>query len=150
MKRALLVAAAFAALTPILATADFAKSEDAIRYRQSALFILSQNFGRIGAMVNDKVPFDAAVAKESAAIVSVIGHLPWTAFGPGTDKGANTKARAEIWSQPDKFVAAQERLTSTLPKLTAAAQTGDKATLKAAFGDAAGACKNCHDSFRAR
>ena len=63
---------------------------------------------------------------------------------------AIAKAKAEIWGDPGKFSAAQDRLKATLPKLVAAADTGDKATLKAAFGETAGACKNCHDSFRAR
>lgn len=41
------------------ASAQFAKPEDAIKYRQSALFVMGQHFGRIGAMANGKVPFDA-------------------------------------------------------------------------------------------
>jgi cytochrome c556 len=148
MKKSIIAAVA-AALLPVLASAQFAKTEDAIRYRQSALFITGQHFGRIGAMVNDKMPFDAAAAKESAAIVNVVAHLPWTAFGPGTDKG-ETKARPEIWKDTGKFTAAQDRLKSNLPKLVAAADTGDKAKLKEAFGETAAACKNCHDDFRAK
>lgn len=150
MKKTLLAAAAVAALLPVLASAQFAKTEDAIKYRQSALFIMGQHAGRIGAMVNDKAPFDAAQAKESAAIMGVVGKLPWVAFGPGTDKGGNTKAQPEVWKDPGKFSAAQDRLQTVLPKLAAAADTGDKAKLKEAFGDAAAACKNCHDDFRAK
>jgi cytochrome c556 len=151
MKNKTLVAAAAAlAFVPLLATAQFAKTEDAIKYRQSALFILGQHFGRIGAMANDKMPFDAAQVKESAAIVNVVSKLPWTAFGPNTDKGGNTKARAEVWEDSAKFTAAQERLQSTMPKLVAAADTGDKAKVKEAAGEVGAACKNCHDDFRAR
>ena len=145
----IIAAAAAAAFLPVLASAQFAKTEDAINYRQSALFIMGQHFGRIGAMVNDKIPFDAAQAKESAAIVSVVGKLPWTAFVPNSDKG-ETKARPEVWEDSSKFKAAQERLTAVLPKLAAAAETGDKAKIKEAFGEAASACKNCHDNFRAK
>ena len=97
-----------------------------------------------------RAPFDAALAKESAQVIGTVGRLPWAAFVLGTESGANTKAKAEIWGDPGKFSAAQDRLKATLPKLVAAADTGDKATLKAAFGETAGACKNCHDSFRAR
>jgi cytochrome c556 len=151
MKNKTFVAAAAAlAFVPLFATAQFAKTEDAIKYRQSALFIMGQQFGRIGAMANDKMPFDAAQVKESAAIVNVVSKLPWTAFGPNTDKGGNTKARPEVWEDSAKFTAAQERLQSTMPKLMAAADTGDKAKVKEAAGEVAAACKNCHDDFRAR
>jgi cytochrome c556 len=150
MKKRLVAAAAAAALLPILASAQFAKTEDAIRYRQSALFIMGQHVGRIAAMANDKMPFDAAQVKESANIVNVVSTLPWVAFGPNTDKGANSKARPEIWQEPDKFKAAQDRLDATLPKMVAAAETGDKARIKQAVGELGAACKNCHDDFRAK
>ena len=154
MKKRLVVAAAAtaaaAAFLPLMATAQFAKTEDAIKYRQSALFIMAQHFGRIGAMANDKMPFDAAQVKESAAIVNVVSKLPWTAFGPNTDKGGNTKAKPEVWEDPKKFTSAQDRLHTSIPKLVAAAETGDKAKVKEAAGEVGAACKNCHDDFRAR
>jgi cytochrome c556 len=149
VKKIIIAAAAAAAFLPVLASAQFAKTEDAINYRQSALFIVGQHFGRIGAMVNDKIPFDAARAKESAGIVNVVAQLPWAAFVPNSDKG-DTKARPEVWEDSGKFKSAQERLAAALPKLTAAAETGDKAQIKEAFGETASACKNCHDSFRAK
>ena len=145
----IIAAVAAAAFLPVLASAQFAKTEDAVKYRQSSLFIMGQHFGRIGAMVNDKIPFDAAQAKESAAVVSVVSKLPWAGFVPNSDKG-ETKARPEVWEDSAKFKAAQERLAAAVPKLAAATDTGDKAKIKEAFGEAAGACKNCHDSFRAK
>lgn len=149
-KTSLLAAVAAAALLPLLASAQFAKTEDAINYRQSALFVMGQHAGRLGAMVNDKIPFDAAQAKENAAVIAVVARLPWAAFGPGTEKGGNTKAKPEVWQDPGKFTAAQDRLKGTLPNLVAAAETGDRAKIKAAFGETADACKNCHDTFRAK
>lgn len=149
MRKTIIAAAAAAAFLPLLASAQFAKTEDAIKYRQSALFIMGQHFGRIGAMVNDKIPFDAAEAKASAGVVDVVAKLPWPGFVPDSSKG-ETKARPEIWQDSAKFKAAQERLVGTLPKLVAASDTGDKAKIKEAFGETAAACKNCHDSFRAK
>lgn len=48
MKRMITMAAAlgFAAIT-LPAAAQFAKPEDAIKYRQSALFVMQQNFARL-------------------------------------------------------------------------------------------------------
>lgn len=131
------------------AFAQFAKPEDAIKYRQSALFVMSQHFGRVGAMANGRVPFDAKVAAENAEIVAEIAQLPWAAFGPGTDKG-NTKAKPEIWTEQAKFKEHSDKLVAETTKLAAAAKTGNIDTLKTAFGSAAGSCKACHDAFRSQ
>jgi len=131
------------------ASAQFAKPEDAIKYRQSALFVMSQHFGRIGAMVNGRVPFDAKVAAENAEVVAELAVLPWAAFGPGTDKG-NTKAKAEIWTDQVKFKEHSDKLVAETAKLSAAAKTGNLDTLKTAFGATAGTCKACHDAFRSQ
>ena len=48
------------------ASAQFAKAEDAIKYRQSALFVMGQHFSRLGAMANGRIPFDAKAAQENA------------------------------------------------------------------------------------
>jgi cytochrome c556 len=65
------------------------KPEDAIKYRQSSLFVMAQHFGRIGAMANGRVPFDAKVAADNAlTVVANMAKLPWAGFGAGTDKGA--------------------------------------------------------------
>ena len=40
--------------------AQFAKAEDAIKYRQSALTVMSNHMGRLAAMAKGERPFDAA------------------------------------------------------------------------------------------
>ena len=132
------------------ASAQFAKTEDAIKYRQSALFVMGQHFSRVGAMANGRVPYDAKVAAENADIVAAMAQLPWAGFGPGTDKGAPTKAEPAVWAEPAKFKDAREKMVAETGKLAAAAKTGNLDSLKAAFGDTAGSCKACHDAFRAK
>jgi cytochrome c556 len=132
----------------VSASAQFAKPEDSIRYRQSSLFIMGQHFARIGAMANGRAPFDAKVAAENAEIVAAMAKLPWAGFGPGTDKGASTKAKAEIWTEQVKFREAGEKTMAETAKLAAAAKTGNLDALKAAFGATAGSCKACHDAYR--
>lgn len=131
------------------ASAQFAKPEDAIKYRQSALFVMSQHFGRVGAMANGRVPFDAKVAAENAEIVADMAKLPWAGFVAGTDKG-NTKAKPEVWTEQAKFKEGHEKLVVETGKLAAAAKTGNLDALKTAFTSTAGTCKACHDNFRAQ
>ena len=60
MKARMLTASALASLLICgHAAAQFKNAGDAIDYRQGALTVMSTHFSRIGAMVNNKVPFDA-------------------------------------------------------------------------------------------
>jgi len=129
------------------ASAQFAKAEDAIKYRQSALFVMAQHFGRVGAMANGKVPFDAKAAEQNADIVALMAKLPWAGFDAAHEGG---KAKPEIWKEQAKFKDLADKMQAETVKLAAAAKTGDLDKLKAAFGPAAASCKACHDDFRNR
>ena len=132
------------------ASAQFAKPEDAIKYRQSTLSVIGTHFGRVGAMANGRVPFDAKVAADNADIVAEMAKLPWAGFGPGTDKGGNTRAKPEIWTEQAKFKEYSEKMIAETTKLSAAAKTGNLDTLKTAFGATAATCKACHDAYQAK
>lgn len=141
------VLATAAMLCALPASAQFQKPEDAIKYRKAAFTVMGTHFSRIGAMVNNRVPFDAKVAAENADIVAEMAKLPFAGFGPGTDKG-DTRAKPEIWTEMDKFRAGGTKLQEESVKLAAAAKGGNADALKAAFGEAAKTCKACHDSYR--
>jgi cytochrome c556 len=140
-----IAAAACAMAAP--ASAQFAKPEDAVKYRQSALFVMAQHFGRIGAMVNGRAPYDAAAAAANAEVVADMAKLPWAGFGPGTDK-ISQKAKPEIWTEQAKFKEHSDKLVAETAKLAAAAKTNNLDNLKAAFGPVANTCKACHDAYR--
>lgn len=142
---AALALAAVAATLSAPAAAQFAKAEDAIKYRQGALFVLGQHFGRLGAMAQGKIPFDAKAAQDNAEVVLNISKLPWAGFGPGTEGG---KAKPAIWKEQAKYKEHADKFEAEAVKLAAAAKTGNLDNLKAAFGDAAGTCKACHDAYR--
>ncbi len=144
-----LVAALIGAST-LLATpamAQFQKAEDAIKYRKATFTVMAAHFGRIGAMVNNRMPFDAALAAENAAVVEAMSKLPWAAFGPGTDKG-DTRALPAIWKEQAKYKEGADKMQAEVAKLSAAAKTGNLDSIKAAFGAAGQTCKACHDAFR--
>jgi cytochrome c556 len=73
----------------------------------------------------------------------------WFPAGSGPEAG-KTRARPEIWSQPEEFKAAMKLFSDAAPKLTAAANSGDAGAIRAAFGDVGQSCKNCHDKFRTK
>lgn len=129
------------------AQAQFAKPEDAIKYRKAGFTLIAAHFGRLGAMAQGRVPFDAKAAAENAEVLATVAKLPWAAFGEGTDKG-ETRAKPEIWKEAAKFKEAADKNQAEIAKLVAAAKTGNLDNLKTAFGSAAPTCKACHDNFR--
>lgn len=143
----LLAGAALVMAVP--ASAQFAKAEDAIKYRQSALFVMQQNFSRVAGMAGGKIPFDANVAAQSAVVAEFMAKLPWAGFGPGTDKG-DTKAKPEIWTNRTKFDDYARKMQGEMSQLASAAKSGNLDSIKLAVNATGGACKACHDDFRAK
>jgi len=148
MRKTISLLAATIAMGLVLpAQAQFAKPEDAVKYRKASFTVMSAHFGRLGAMASGRAPYDAKAAAENAEIVATLGKLPWAAFGDGTDKG-ETRAKPEIWKEAAKYKEASDKMQIEMAKLNTAAKAGNVDALKAAFGPAAASCKACHDNFR--
>ena len=148
MKKFITAASALVALMLALpAAAQFAKPEDAIKYRKAAFTVMGNHFARVGAMASGRAPYDAKAALENADIAVAMGKLPWAAFTEGSDKG-ETRAKPEIWKDAAKFKEAADKMQAELTKLDVAAKAGNLDALKTAFGPAAATCKGCHDNFR--
>ena len=129
------------------AQAQFAKPEDAIKYRKASFTVMAAHFGRLGAMANGRAPYDAKAASDNADVVATLSKLPWAAFGEGTDKG-DTRAKPEIWKEAAKYKETADKMQAEIVKLNTAAKAGNIDALKVAFGPAAASCKACHDNFR--
>jgi len=108
---------------------------------------MNTHIGRIFAMANGRVPFDAKAAAENAEVAAAVTKWQFTGFVDGSDKG-DTKAEPKLWTEKDKFNAAATTLQESVVKLNAAAKTGNLDTIKAAVGETGKACKACHDSYR--
>ncbi|TSE34591.1 Cytochrome c' [Tepidimonas fonticaldi] len=142
-----ILAAAAAVLLSGAAHAQFQKPEDAVKYRQSAFTVLGAHFSRIGAMAQGRVPFDAKVAQENAAIVATMSKLPWAGFTPDTEK-IKSRTKPEAWMEMDKVRAGADKMVKAIADLEAATRTGSLDAVKKSFGDAAATCKACHDAYR--
>ncbi|BEI33064.1 c-type cytochrome [Polynucleobacter sp. HIN5] len=127
------------------AMAQFAKPEDAIKYRQSAFALMGAHMGRLAAVVKGEVPYNKEDVVRNAAIISTLSSMPWQAFGPGTEGG---KAEPAIWKESAKFKTASDRMQAAVAELNTAAQSGNPENLKKALGATSQTCKACHDDFR--
>ncbi|VTU15967.1 Cytochrome c' [Variovorax sp. PBL-H6] len=142
----MILAAAGAALS-LPAIAQFAKPEDAIKYRQSAMFMQGYHMSRLGAMSSGRAPYDAASATSNAEMVAQISKLPWIGFGAGMEGG---KAKPEIWKEQPKFGELSDKLVSETGKLLVASKAGNLDALKTAVSAVGETCKSCHDTFRSK
>ncbi len=143
--RPVLFSAAVALAAP--AFAQFAKPEDAYKYRASVMFLQSQHMGRINGQLKSDKP-NLSVIAENAAILDTVNRLSFTAFPEGSDMVANSRAKPEIWKDPAKFKQYAERLNGDVAKLLAASKGGDLEGTRTSFQAVARTCKGCHDDFR--
>lgn len=129
------------------AFAQFAKTEDAIKYRQSAMSLIGTHFTRMGAVVKGEAPYNKEAFEKNAVLVDSLYRLALDAFmAPGSDKGSGMKADA--LTQKDKFTQMHNTTEAELAKLVAVAKGGDLNAIKPQFGAAGASCKACHDAYR--
>lgn len=149
MSRLMLVCAAVVGLSTALpAAAQFQRPDDAVKYRKAAFQVMANHFGRIGAMANNRAPYNAAAAAASADIVAFVSKLPFEGFVEGTSGTEKGQPKPNVWTEKAKFDAAAKQMQDDAMKLAAAAKANNLDQLKAAFGATAGSCKACHDDFR--
>ncbi|HEX4885215.1 MAG TPA: cytochrome c [Casimicrobiaceae bacterium] len=135
--------------TAITAHAQF-KPEEAIQYRQGVMKAQRWNLVPMAMMVQGKMPFDQAVFLTKAQRLNALSSMTADGFVPGSESGAPTKARPEIWSNGAGFKQAADQFAAETPKLVAAAQSGNMDQIKAAFQGVVKSCDNCHDNFRSK
>src|SRR3954467_5842354 len=126
------------------------KPETLVKQRQAAMTLQGKYFGPIGAMVQGKAPYDAAIVTRNAGYLEALSKMPWDGFHESTASVKDTDAKPEIYKNTDKFRSESQKLETEAAKLAAAAKSGDQAAVKTAFGDVAQACKACHDDFRVK
>ena len=136
-----------AACVASTASAQFAKPEDAIKYRKAVFTVQGAAMGAMGAMNAGRVPFNAASMQANANVVATMSALPWAAFGPGTEGG---RAKSEIWSDAAGFKSAIDRFQAAAANFDTVAKAGNPDAIKTAFGALGASCKNCHDSYQAK
>ncbi len=133
-----------------MAWAQDIKPDRAIKFRQGILQAQGWNAGIMNAMIKGEKPYNKDEFLLRATYLDELAHMAWEGFVPGSDQGAPTKAKPEIWTEPAKFKQYQANLQSATLKLVGAARTGDMSLIKSAFNDVGEACGDCHDEFRAK
>jgi cytochrome c556 len=127
-----------------------ADKEQVIKDRQALMKDQIREWIAVRNYVEGKADQAAALsAVESLAksVPTVPNYFPPGTEGPAPDGKWATKP--EVWSEHDKFLAANKKVGEQVAALDAAIRSGDKPKVEAAFKDL-NTCNGCHDTFRAK
>lgn len=119
--------------------------------RQDGFEALGAAFKTINDQLKSASPDMAAIGDAAERMEAIAQEVPeWFPAGSGQGEGFDTDALAAIWEQPERFAAASDQLKAATAALRQAAATGDAAAVQAQVPQVGAACKNCHETFRAK
>ena len=93
---------------------------------------------------------DLAQIRPRAALLAdrSVHVLRWFPRGTGPEAGVRTRAKPDIWSNPQGFTHAGATFVVAARELNGAAAAGDIARIRAALPAVQRSCAGCHDTFR--
>lgn len=145
MKTSVVVVASCLTLLSLTANAQFLKTKEAQDYRHHGMEFIGDNFKRMGHMVKGEQPYDKEAFIKYANLLKTLAPLPFEAFYKGTEGG---DAKDEVFSDPEGFNKAKDKMLVAVDRLAAEAPSGDMKKIKVAFGGVGQSCKACHDNYR--
>ncbi len=102
----------------------------------------------ISTQLKSDSPAIAEIQQHSGVIAGFAPQVPnWFPAGTGPEAG-RTRAKTEIWSDPQGFSAAVQRYQQAAAQFDSAARAGDVAAMRAALPALGSSCSNCHDKYR--
>lgn len=146
---AVVACTAACAILVLPAAAQYAKPEDAVKYRKAAFTVMNSHMGRIFAQLKSPTP-NMQVIQSSAQVVETMSKLPWDAFAPNTELVTDTRAQPALFKNEAKVKELAQKMQDEVVKLNTVAKTGDAAAIRTQFNATAKSCDNCHDDFRAK
>ncbi|MGL6071327.1 c-type cytochrome, partial [Craterilacuibacter sp.] len=106
-----------------------------------------RSFEPMGVVIRGRDPYRKDAFIKQADALKLAANAPFAHFPAGSS--ANSRAKANIWSEPARFNSEKNQFISRVNGLSSAAQAGDIAAIRQAYGQIAQSCKSCHDAFRA-
>jgi cytochrome c556 len=147
LKLGLAAGVAMGVLVGTTAPSQALEPGEAIALRQAIMDSMAAHLGAIKDAVGAGDGKMVAMQAKAIAVLAPNIHL---AFPKGSDTG-KTRAKANIWSDWNKFQAAAKNLRTEAIALGKVAATNDKAKMAAQFVKTAKmGCGGCHGTFRAK
>ena len=144
-------AAALALVAATLVSPGFAQdarvAQQQVKLRQAVYTVLGTHFSQMGAMVQGRMPYDAATFRTAAERVAFMATVAADTFPQGS-LTANSKAKPELWQNAAEFQTLMKDLRDKSAALSVASRSGGLDAARPAFLAAAGTCKACHDKYK--
>lgn len=138
------------ALTGIITSGSFSsfaeESNPAIVHRQGIYKSMAGHMTALKSILFLGFEAPADLSFHAQGILDGFNHMG-NSYPPGSDKG-ETKAKPEIWTQPDKVKQRAQDAVSAAKELVKSASGADKGATITAFKAMGEKCKACHDDFR--
>lgn len=140
---------ALGVLAGVAAPAQALEPGEAITLRTAMMKSIGAHMGAIKSAIG--AGDGKTVAAQANVIAAMAPTIPYVfPKGSGAEAG-KTRAKADIWTDWDKFKATTMTLQSEAVALAKVAATNDKAKMAAQFGQMAKVgCGGCHGPFRAK
>jgi cytochrome c556 len=127
-----------------------ANAADSIRARQSHYKEIGKAMKGISAELKADSPSVPTIQTHAARLKEFAPQIEgWFPQGSGSEAGLKTRAKQEIWSDPEGFRRAAQTFVAAAGSFHGVAQGGDVQAIRAAVPDLGASCKGCHDKFRA-
>jgi cytochrome c556 len=123
---------------------------DSIRARQTHYKEIGRAMKGISGEMKAASPSVQTIQQHAARLREFAPQIQgWFPSGSGSEAGLKTRAKQEIWSDPEGFRRAAGNFVTASEQFHAVAQRGDIEAIRAAVPELGAACKGCHDKFRA-
>jgi cytochrome c556 len=142
---AMMAAIAAATLLSLQAIAD-TSPEDAADYRKAVMTALRGHIGASSMIVRGLVEDDGHLVSHAQGLADGASELS-RVFQEGSNVG-ESEALPIIWEEPEAFAEAIAKAEEATAAFLAAAESGDKEAIGAAFRNVGMSCRGCHDRYR--
>ena len=123
----------------------YADGEVEAKYRQGVMKSIGGHMSAIGTSLKNQVHLeDLAMHARGIAMLADVAPNVF----PAGSGGEKTKARPEIWEDPDGFSASMNKFVGAAKDMAVAAESGDMAQIGPAVQALGGSCKGCHDDYK--
>jgi cytochrome c556 len=139
-----------AALGALVACGDGAKDPhpDQLVTKRLAIFKkFTKTLEPMGLVARDRNDYVKSEFMANARALQELSKQPWVYFS-AEGNYQPSRAKPEIWTQPDAFKKAQTGYLTAVDQLVAVSGSGDMPSIKSAVDEVQKSCKTCHDQFR--
>jgi cytochrome c556 len=144
------VLAICAATCLLAACSDSAKDPhpDKLVTKRLAIFKkFTKTLEPMGLVARDRSDYIKAEFMTNAQALQELSKQPWVYFS-AEGNYQPSRAKPEIWTQPDAFKKAQTGYLMAVDQLVAVSGSSDLSSIKGAVDEVQKSCKACHDQFR--